>query len=49
MKAKVKKGIIIAVLSLHALQAFSTVTASFTAEPTALLLCSDKESYPLND
>ncbi len=48
MKAKVKKGIIIAVLGLLTLQAFSTVTASFAAEPTSLILCSDKESYPLN-
>lgn len=48
MKAKVKKGIIIAVLGLLTLQAFSTVTASFTAEPTSLVLCSDKECYPWN-
>lgn len=48
MKAKVKKGIIIVALGLLTMQAFSAVTASFQAEQTDLMLCSDKEFYPLN-
>lgn len=49
MKANVKKGIVIVALGLLTMQAFSAVTASFQAEQANLMLCSDKEFYPLND
>lgn len=47
MKAKIKKCIIVTVLSLLALQAVSTVTAVL-AEPSGITLCSDKDSAPFN-
>lgn len=47
MKNKIKKCIVIAVLSLLTVQAASALTASFSGQPE-LLMCSDKDTTPFS-